>query len=251
MNDFIGVFDSGLGGITVLADLHRLLPQENLSYFGDSGNAPYGEKTQAEITNLSRTIIQRFVEQGAKAIVVACNTATSAAVEQLRQEFDLPIIGMEPALKPAIERTTGSILVLATTYTIEHDKYRNLQDRLGQHDRVQALAAPQLVRFVEQGIYHGPVITDYLAELIPNPDEIEAVVLGCTHFLYLKPTLRAYFGRPIQLFDGNAGTIQHLKRQIELASNPVGHVTIANSLSQEMVERSECMMNIYLNQLID
>lgn len=246
------MFDSGLGGITVLADLHRELPEENLIYLGDSRNAPYGEKSQEEITDLSRQIIRDFVDEGAKAVLIACNTATSAAVATLRQEFDLPIIGMEPALKPALEQTPeGKILVLATTYTLHHDKFRNLQERLGQTDRILTIAAPKLVRFVEDGIYQGEELQAHLAKLIPEPADISAIVLGCTHFLYLRPALQAFFPHPVAFFDGNAGTIQYLKRQIPRRTGTPGHVEIRNSLSQDMVERSQCMMNIYQSLATD
>lgn len=246
MKDFIGVFDSGLGGITVLADLQQAMPHEHLIYLGDSLHAPYGEKSQAEITELSRQIIQDFVDEGAKAILIACNTATSAAAASLRDEFDLPIIGMEPALKPAMEQTPdGKILVLATTYTLHHDKYKSLQDRLGNHDRVLAIAAPKLVRFVEDGVYQGEELQAYLSELIPNKEEISAVVLGCTHFLYLRPALNKFFGKEMTFYDGNAGTIQYLKRQVKERQRGKGSLEIRNSLSQEMVDLSQCMMNIY------
>lgn len=246
------MFDSGLGGITVLADLRKALPRENLVYFGDSRNAPYGEKSQSDITELSRRIIREFVDQGAKAIVIACNTATSAAAAKLRTEFSLPIIGMEPALKPAIEQTPkGKILVLATTYTLHHDKYKNLQQRVGQPERVIAIAAPKLVRLVEDGIYQGDKVQAYLKELIEHPEEISAVVLGCTHFLYLRQALKEFFGRDINLFDGNDGTIAHLKTQMKQKNTGQGELIIRNSQSNDMVELSQCMMQIYQNLATD
>lgn len=246
MKDFIGVFDSGLGGVAVLADLHRLLPHENLIYLGDSKYAPYGEKTKQEITQRSHQIVQDFIDEGAKAILIACNTATSAAVDSLRETYSLPIIGMEPALKPALEQVPqGQMAVLATTYTLVHGRYRRLLAELGQPERFLGIAAPMLVRYVEQGIFDGPPIQDYLAEIIPQPENISAVVLGCTHFLYLKSAIRHYFGRDIPFFDANEGTIRQLERQIKPRRGGVGTVEIRNSQSQEMVELSQCLMNQY------
>lgn len=252
VKDFIGVFDSGLGGVAVLADMHRLLPHENLIYLGDSKHAPYGEKTKQEITQLSHQIVQDFIDEGAKAILIACNTATSAAVDSLRETFSLPIIGMEPALKPALEQVPeGTILVLATTYTLLHGRYKRLLDELGQPDRFLGIAAPKLVRYVEQGIYDGDEIRHYLQEIVPDTSGIRAVVLGCTHFLYLKPAIRDFFGRDIPFFDANEGTIRHLERQIEARTDGEGTVEIRNSHSQEMVELSQCMMQKYLESATD
>ena len=252
MKDFIGVFDSGLGGVAVLADTHRLLPKENIIYLGDSKYAPYGEKTKEEITERSHKIVQDFIDEGAKAILIACNTATSAAVDSLRQTYSLPIIGMEPALKPALEQTPeGTILVLATTYTLLHDRYERLLNELNQPDRFLGVAAPKLVRYVEQGIYEGDEIQSYLKEIVPDTAGISAVVLGCTHFLYLKKAIKEFFGWDVPFFDANEGTIRQLERQIEARQDGEGTVEIRNSLSQEMVELSQCMMQMYLKLATD
>lgn len=253
MKDFVGVFDSGLGGITVLADLHRVMPYENIIYLGDSKNAPYGEKTQAQIYGHAQKIVEDFIAEGAKAILIACNTATSAAVEQLRANYSLPIIGMEPAIKPALEQTPqGKILVMATTYTLNHGRYQRLMQKLGAPERFVGAAGPKLVRYVESGIYSGDAVQEYLAEIIPNKSEIGAVVLGCTHFLYLKPAIREFFGRDIPFFDANEGTIRQLRRQMTpRAEQTPGSVEIRNSLSQEMVELSQCMMKVYQNLATD
>lgn len=252
MKDFIGVFDSGLGGISVLADLHRMMPQENLIYLGDSKNAPYGEKSKDEITQLSYKIVQDLIDEGAKAILIACNTATSAAIDTLRKSFSLPIIGMEPALKPALEQTPeGKILVLATGYTLTHGLYKKRLDELGNPDRVLSVPAPMLVRYVEQGIYQGEQIREYLKQIIPDTTDIRAVVLGCTHFLYLAKTIEDFFGWPVPLFNANTAVIRELKRQIELRQGSEGMVEIRNSHSQEMVELSQCMMQNYLESATD
>lgn len=246
MKDFLGVFDSGLGGITVLADVLADLPAENIVYMGDSLHAPYGEKSREEIVRLSERICQDLIDEGAKAILIACNTATSAAVDVLRSRFAVPIIGMEPALKPAVEHSHGGkILVLATAYTISNKKYFDLQERVVSHEQVIPIAAPALVRFVEEGIYSGERMQNYLDEILHEHRDAESIVLGCTHFLYLKEALNTYFGRKMMYYDGNRGTINHLKRQIELSDRAQGSLEIRNSLSEEMVELSKCMLKTY------
>ena len=123
----IGIFDSGLGGISVLYEIHKLLPNESIVYYGDSGNAPYGVKSKEVVYELSKNICDYLIEnEGVKAIVIACNTATSAAVDKLRGQYNIPIIGMEPAIKPAIVGTKGAIVVLATEMTLKEEKFNNL-----------------------------------------------------------------------------------------------------------------------------
>lgn len=246
MKDFLGIFDSGLGGITVLADVLAALPAENIVYMGDSLHAPYGEKSKEEIVRLSERICQDLVEEGAKAILIACNTATSAAVDVLRSRFHVPIIGMEPALKPAVEHSQGGkILVLATAYTISNKKYFALQERVGSTEQVVPIAAPALVRFVEEGIYQGARMQKYLDEILRPHQDAESIVLGCTHFLYLKEALDTYFGREMTYYDGNEGTIRHLEHQITPSDRSEGSLEIRNSLSEEMVELSKCMLKTY------
>ena len=129
-NDYIGVFDSGVGGISVLKHLTEQLPNENFLFYGDSANAPYGEKSVEQVRALAFDIVRRMVEDGVKAIVIACNTATSAAAKELRRAFKLPIIGVEPALKPAATASgRHRVLVMATPVTLSLQKYRNLWDR--------------------------------------------------------------------------------------------------------------------------
>lgn len=213
----IGVFDSGLGGLTVLADIRQALPKADLIYIGDTANAPYGTKTQEEITKLSKQIVDRLIEAGAEAIVIACNTATSAASKALRAKYNLPIIGMEPALKPAVEQAeSGKIIVLATNYTISHDKYLDLINRVAKNREVVSIAAPKLVELVEFGKTSGAEVEASLRELIGVPEDVGGVVLGCTHFLHLKSASKDFFGPDVKLFDGNNGVV---RRIVELLPN--------------------------------
>lgn len=187
----IGFFDSGLGGLSVLREAVRILPQEDYLYFGDSAHAPYGTKSVEEIRRLSLANSDHLYQKGIKALVVACNTATSAAISALREVYtSIPVIGIEPAIRPAV--TQGShprVLVMATPLTV---RGRKLHDLVGRYDRgaeVEALACPGLMEFVEEGRLDGPDVEAYLTQLLlphldPAPD---ALVLGCTHYPFLKP----------------------------------------------------------------
>ena len=215
---YIGVFDSGVGGISVLKALTALLPQEDFLYFGDSANAPYGKKTSAEVCALSMEIAEAFVRAGVKAIVIACNTATSASVRQIREKFaqQLPIIGVEPALKPAAEgREGGRILVMATPVTLRLEKYNALEERLSGSADFIPLACPDLVRLIEDGQTDTPAVRDYLEKQIgPYRDKVDGIVLGCTHYPFVRKMIREVCG-DIPLYDGAEGTARELRRQLE------------------------------------
>ena len=212
----IGVFDSGLGGISVLRACVRLLPQENFLFFGDSANAPYGEKSLDQVRALTLSAVDRLLAQGVKGIVVACNTATSVAAAPLRAELSLPIIGMEPALKPASElRHGGRILVMATPLTLRLPKFQALMERYGEG--ASPLPCPGLMELVEEGELDGPEVRNYLSALLqPYRDApLDAVVLGCTHYVFLRPVLRRMLPPETALLDGNAGTVRQLHRVLE------------------------------------
>lgn len=250
----IGIFDSGLGGISVLAEVHKLMPNESLIYFGDSLNAPYGIKTKEEVYKLSKVICDQFVGMGCKAIVIACNTATSAAVNRLRQEFEIPIIGMEPAIKPALLKTEGKVLVLATEMTLKEDKFKFLLNKIDQEDRIIKWPAPRLVTLVENDFENTQVIDETIKELFSTLNEpIKALVLGCTHFIFLKKQIAQYFGAEVAIIDGNLGTSIHLKRQLEergleaLTQNDPS-IEILNSKGEAFVEKSQKMLSFFLKE---
>lgn len=208
----IGVFDSGVGGISVLAEARRLLPRERFIYFGDTLNAPYGTRTPEEVLALAEAAFDRLRERNCKAVVIACNTATAAAAAQLRAAWpEIPIIGMEPALKPAsMLRHGGSVLVLATPMTLRLEKFRRLMALYGEG--AVPVACPGLPEIVERLDFAGA--KDYLEERLagfirPAPD---AVVLGCTHYVFLRETLRGLLPEGVPIVDGNLGTARQLVR---------------------------------------
>lgn len=211
----VGMFDSGVGGISVLREAVRLLPHERFIFFGDTKNAPYGTKSRETVLALSRDIVNDLLARGCKAIVIACNTATSAAAATLRAEYpDVPIIGMEPALKPAsLLHRDGVVLSLATPGTIAGEKYAHLYALYGEG--VASLPCEGLMEFVERGELDSPALHDYLTALLrPYADQkVEAVVLGCTHYVFIKKAVEKHFPH-VPLIDGNVGTVRQLWRRL-------------------------------------
>lgn len=207
----IGVFDSGVGGIGTLATLRRELPQEDFLYFGDTLHAPYGTKSREEVMTCVSNIMQHLLSRQVKAVVIACNTATAVAAQTLRQQYSLPILGMEPALKPAHAlRHGGSILVLATPMTLRLEKFQQLYARYGEG--AIPLPCPGLMELVEQEA--TAQARRYLLELLHPYDleKVDAVVLGCTHYVFLRPLLRELLPENVSILDGNGGTARQLRR---------------------------------------
>lgn len=246
----IAVFDSGLGGLSVLQALCRELPGENFLYFGDSANAPYGPRPTAQIRALTLKHAQRLFDEGAKALVVACNTATSAAIDELRARWpERIIIGIEPALKLAVKRHPGgTVAVMATEATLREQKFAALMRREGGSCRIVKCPCPELVSFVERGELDGDLLTRVLREelseaLALQPD---AAVLGCTHFPFLKRAISAVLGTHAELLDGADGTAKETHRRLALAEllceGKKGRITIRNS-NPSLLERSERLLH--------
>lgn len=247
----IGVFDSGLGGLSVAAELKKQLPNENILFFGDSARNPYGTKDKATIRGYCFEIVDRFAKQGVKAVVIACNTATSAAANELRKAYDFDIVGMEPALKPAAERKTPSkIAVWATELTLKEEKFAHLEQRYDDDHEIIRVACPKLVELVETDALHREeTVNAVLEEYLRQSKGAEFIVLGCTHFIFYKERLQHMAGEGVQVIDGNAGTIRHLKDLLAkknlLATAPEGNLTIENSdpekldLSWKLMKRLE------------
>jgi len=221
MNDStlpIGIFDSGLGGLSVLRTALRMLPNERFLYFGDVANAPYGTKTEEEVYVCARRVTDGLMAQGIKALVIACNTATCAAAAQLRAEFpDFIIIGMEPALKLAHDQCPdGRILVLATPVSLASQKYRRLYESYGEH--AVSLPCPGLMEFVEHGDIGSESLKAYLREklapFLADGQAPAAVVLGCTHYVFLKKTIAELLPPSTRILDGNEGTVRQLERRL-------------------------------------
>ena len=212
----IGVFDSGIGGLTVLDEIQQLLPHESLLYVADGGHIPYGEKTPAFILERSRRVAEFFREQGAKAFVIACNTATVAAVADLRQDYpDWPLVGMEPAVKPAAAATrSGVVGVLATTGTLQSAKFAALLDRFATDVRVITQPCPGLVELIESGDLNSPelrqMLHGYVEPLLSAG--CDTIILGCTHYPFLKPLLAQMLPPRIILIDTGAAVARQLNR---------------------------------------
>ena len=210
----IGVFDSGVGGISTLAALTRELPGEDFCYFGDTKNAPHGTKSTDEVVHLVQNVVDYLMGKDIKALVIACNTATGAAAATLRSWMKIPVIGMEPALKPAEEAWHGGrILVMATPLTLRQEKFHSLMQRFGAHAIPQA--CPGLMELVEAEDEAGSA--KYLEQLFGAWDlnQIDAVVLGCTHYVFLKPVIRKMLPDRILITDGNGGTSRQLHRVLK------------------------------------
>ena len=214
---FIGVFDSGVGGLSVLRQLRRLMPQERYLYFGDCANAPYGSKTTQQVRDLTMAAADMLVKRGCKALVIACNTATAAAIHLLHQRYpDLIVVGIEPAVKMASDSGVSRIGVMATPVTLREEKLAQLMERFPQL-QLQPIEAPELVSMIEAGASQQ-ALQDYLAPILtPWSGKLDAVVLGCTHYPFAAPAISALLGPDTQLLDGSAGTARQTMRRLEQA----------------------------------
>ena len=233
--DYIGVFDSGVGGISVLRQLRNVMPKERFLYFGDSANAPYGTRSREEIRELTMNVTEKLMGRGLKALVVACNTATAAAIEDLRKAYpDMIVIGIEPALKPACDRFPGQTVgVMATPATLREEKLARLMEHCANHCRVIKLPAVGLVELVEAGKANSPESHALLKELLgPWRGELKALVLGCTHYPFAARTVSYILGEDTMLLDGGVGTAIHTMHRLEEAGllwDGPGEVIFENS----------------------
>lgn len=242
----IGFFDSGLGGISVLKTAYNILPNENYIYYSDQINAPYGEKTEEEIKELSLAAARVLFDKGVKAIVLACNTATSASVKLMRERFNIPVISMEPAVKPALG-VGGKVLVLATPATVSQSRYNRLLDRLNAGDKVINIGCSGLVELIEGGQTDYINIEEYLSGKLAhfNGEKIEAVVLGCTHYSFVEKQISRYlrenYCENCCVFDGRFGTARQLKRVLEnrnmlCSSQKEGSIEFLTSGNDNLIE---------------
>ncbi len=213
----IGVFDSGVGGLSVLHHIRQILPNERLIYVADSAHVPYGDKSAHYIEQRAITLTRFLIEQGADAIVIACNTATAAAAATLRNQFNLPIVGMEPAVKPAVAATkSGVVGVLATIGTLESARFAALLGRYAGEVSIVTQGCPGLVEQVESGDLHGirtrELVERYTAPLLARG--ADTLILGCTHYPFLSPLIRDVVGDHITLIDTGEAVARHLQRRL-------------------------------------
>lgn len=250
----IGVLDSGLGGISVLRELVKLMPGEDFIYYGDSANAPYGTRTPEEVIDLTKKDVEFLLERGAKAIVVACNTATSVAIKELRAAYEevLPVIGIEPALKPAVKAKEHSkVVVMATPMTLSQTKFNSMMHIYEDDANIIKMPCPGLVEYIESGVLEGPVLDAYLEKQFAPYDkaEIDAVVLGCTHYPLIREVIQKHFPG-VSVYDGGFGTAKQTKRRLAergLLSDREsgGKVEIFNSRNtEEILELSRRLLNM-------
>lgn len=252
ITDPIGFFDSGLGGISVLRHTRRLLPGEDYLYYGDSRHAPYGVRPAAEVEELTIRAVENLLEQGVKAVVLACNTATSAAAQSLRQRYpEVPIIGTEPALKPAVEQFPGGrILVMATEMTLQEQKFTELWEQFRHLAEIVPVPCSGLMEFVEQGKLDGAEVESFLRETLQKHLDrpVDAVVLGCTHYPFLRPVIGRLVGDTVAILDSADGVARQLQRQLQKRgllreTSQEGTVTLQNSLNDpEILQRSRWLL---------
>lgn len=213
----IGFFDSGIGGLTVLHEALKMLPNERYIYFSDGDNAPYGTRPKEEVRELALKAVEFIANQQIKALVVACNTATSVAIEDMRRLYDFPVIGMEPAVKPAVmSGGRKRVLVFATELTLKEEKFKNLVARVDTEQVVDYLPLQELVMYAERFDFNEGHIIPYLKRKLDGLDlsKYGAVVLGCTHFLFFKKFIEQVLPPEIQIIDGNLGTVNNLKNKL-------------------------------------
>ena len=248
--DYIAVFDSGLGGLSVLRHLKRVMPHERYLYYGDCANAPYGTRTTRQVRELTFAAAEHLLQNyPVKALVVACNTATSAAITQLRQAYpDLIIVGIEPALKLAADRFPGGHLgVMATPMTLAEEKFAALMSRFSQNCTIYKLPAPGLVELIEVGQGNSSQAEELLRSLLADvTGKLDALVLGCTHYPFAAGAIRRVLGENVALIDGGDGTARETKRRLSeagLLEEGEGSILWENSSDDEtMIELCKQLM---------
>lgn len=233
----IGVFDSGVGGLSVLRAMRTLMPNENMIYLGDQGHVPYGPRPMEEIQKFSEGITNLLLKQNSKLIVVACNTASAAALTHLRKRFpEVTFVGMEPAVKPAAETTrTGKVGVLATPATFQGALYASVVERFGAGVELFQNTCPGLVGQIEKGELTSPATRSILAEALEPMLEknIDTVVLGCTHYPFVIPLIEQIVGKNVRVIDPAPSVARQAKRLLETAGelNPSGKPGVVRFLT--------------------
>ncbi len=242
----IGIFDSGVGGLSVLQHARQLLPAEQILYVADSGHAPYGCKDEHYVEQRSRIITEYLLAQGAKVIVIACNTATASIIEKFRRQYGIPFIGVEPGIKPAIALTrNNNIGVMATAGTLASERYRDLSQRLSSNINLYNQSCPGLADQVEAGLFDSPetlrLLDKYLSSILLH--QVDTIVLGCTHYSFLKLQIQQLISDSIQLVDTSRAVAEQLVRVLEQnqLQNPAGKGTVSYTSTGDPVKTGETM----------
>lgn len=254
----IGIFDSGIGGVSCLGQGIKMLPNEKFIYYGDSGNPPYSLMSKTEVKRLCIDICDFLIEKEVKAIVVACNSATSVAITDLRKRYDKPILGMEPAVKVAVDfGLRGKILVMATGMTLQSNTLNRLIEKYGEGFEIVKLPCRDIISLVEAGVIDGKEIEDHLREYFEEFDKetVSTVVFGCTHFVFLEKSIKKVLGDHIRIADGNEGTIRHLRnilkkeRMLNDIERNAPAVEFYNSGGNAFIESSRRILHKHLMNL--
>ena len=228
MGSHIGVFDSGIGGLSVLAEIHRQAPDLSFSYIADSAFNPYGNKTKEQIIERCHYLTQALIKKNVDLIVVACNTATAFAIEELRQSYQIPIVAMEPAIKPAAEQSkTGKVLILATSMTLSSDRYYHLLERFSDESEFVHQACPGLVEIIENMEIENPdsktLVEKYIQPALK--DNVDSIVLGCTHYPFIKGLIKEIVDNHVSIIEtSEAVTRQVLKKIKELTQEESSNI---------------------------
>ena len=232
----IAVFDSGVGGVSVLRELRKLMPGERFYYFGDSANAPYGKKTTEQVRELTMAAGKKLLEDlDCKALVVACNTATAAAITDLREKYpDRIVVGIEPALKLACDRHPGGTIgIMATDVTLREQKLAALMERVKRDCTVHRVQAPGVVELVEAGKADTDEAVALMVQILgPYAGDLNALVLGCTHYPFMKKAMGSVLGDAVELLDGGEGTARETRRRLleaGLLNEGDGELIVENS----------------------
>lgn len=223
----IGVFDSGIGGLSVLYEALKQMPHEDYIYYADTANVPYGDKHREQVRHCIFDAVRLLAQEGINALIVACNTATSVAIQDIRRQYDFPIIGMEPAVKPAVNSVPNKrVMVFATPLTLCESKFVHLLHQVDTNNAVDFLPLQELVRFAEAFEFDTATVTMYLRDRLDGYDlnQYGAVVLGCTHFRFFEDHIRSVFPKDTIIIDGNFGTVRNL-RKILISKNDFHHGT--------------------------
>lgn len=230
----IGVFDSGIGGLTIMREIRRLMPNEDITYLADQANVPYGKRSIEQVRSLSAAIVAHMIERGAKVVVVACNTASAAALAHLRRQFpDTPIVGMEPAVKPAVQVTrSGNIGVLATPVTFEGGLFASVVERFADGVSVHSAALPGLVELIEAGTWDGPRVQEIVLPAVSPmlAQGVDTIVLACTHYPFIIPELQAMVGPEVEIIDPAPAIARQTRRVLESAGLTAGDLHPGSNL---------------------